>query len=162
MPSELVFKWEIVRGISPLMVSNFFKAVFFSESELDLDGFIQMVIDGKRDVEGIALQLFASEHINEFRDYIVEVTGDEKNASTSSKSSVLQFISDRDLAGEYHSFIASHASEWSDSHDKDEIRDSLISEKIMPLFNDLQKNDIYVYRDSDHCAIHASRKLAGQ
>ena len=68
MPSGLVFKWEIVRGISPLMVSDFFKAVFFSENELDLDGFIQMVIDGRRDAEGIALQLFASEHINEFRD----------------------------------------------------------------------------------------------
>ena len=55
MSSELVFKWEIVRGISPLMVSDFFKAVFFSENELDLDGFIQMVIDGRRDAEGIAL-----------------------------------------------------------------------------------------------------------
>jgi hypothetical protein len=162
MASELVFKWEIVRGISPLMVSNFFHAVFFSESELDLDGFIQMVIDGKRDAGGISLQRFASEHIVEFRDYIAEVTGDAMNASTSSKSSVLQFIRDRGLISEYHSFIASHASEWSDSHDKNEIRDSLVSEKIMPLFNDLQKNDIYVYRDSDHCGIHASRKLVEQ
>lgn len=159
MASEIVFKWEIVRGISPLMISDFFNAVFFSERELDLDGFIQMVIDGKRDAEGISLQLFASEHMTEFRDYVAEVTGDGKNASTSSKSSVLQFISDRGLAGEYHSFMASHASEWSDSHDKNEIRGSLVSEKIMPLFNDLQKNDIYVYRDSDHCGIHASRKL---
>ena len=162
MASEYAFRWEIVRGIGPLMASDFFKAVFFSESELDLDGFIQMVIDGRRDAEGISLQLFASEHMTEFRDYIAEVTGDAMNASTSSKSSVLQFINDRGLIGEYHSFIASHASEWSDSHDKNEIRDSLVSEKIVPLFNDLQKNDIYVYRDSDHYAIHASRKLAGQ
>ena len=145
-----------------MMVSDFFKAVFFSESELDLDGFIQMVIDGKRDAEGISLHLFASEHMAEFRDYIAEVTGDAMNASTSSKSSVLQFIRDRGLAGEYHSFIASHASEWSDSHDKNEIRDSLVSERIMPLFNDLQKNDIYVYRDSDHCGIHASRMFVEQ
>ncbi len=144
------------------MVSDFFRAVFFSEEELSLEGFVQRVIDGKKDSELLSLSAFASSNLSLFQQYMQEVTGSGSNPPTTSKSAVLSFIRDMGLQNEYNSFCVEHGHEWSDGHDKDEIREQLVSEKLIPLFNDLQKNQIYLYRDSDHYGIHLTRSVSEQ
>ncbi len=78
--------WEIVRGISPRMVSDFLSSVFFSEDELSLEGVVQSVLEGSN--------------------------GD---------------------------------------------RQAVIESRLAPLFENLQKNSVYVYRDRDHFGVHLTR-----
>ena len=155
MASDAVFKWEIVRGINPLMVSDFLSSVFFSESELNLDGIIQRILDGEWDIQEFALSSFATENYSEFQDYIEEVTGDARSVSVNSKSAVSQFIEDRGLKDEYDSFYASNICNWRE--DKNIIREWLVSNKIGSLFSEMQRNSVYIYRDKDHWGIHVTR-----
>ena len=157
MASESAIRWEIIRGINQRMVSDFFRAVFFSESELSLDGVVQSIIDGVVDDEARSLEEFAKAHMDEFVAYIKGVTGDGSVADASSKSMVLAFIEECGLYGDYHSFCAESARLWREP--RDTVRDSIVESRLVPIFDGLQTNSVYIYRDSDQCGIHLVRYL---
>ena len=155
-------KWEIVRGIDERMVSDFFRSVFLSETELSLDGIIQRLLDGERDIDELSLQAFAEHNETLFRQYAEETTGSPTGISMYSKHVVMQFIAEMQLQESYDQFRAEHLDEWNDSYDKDAAREEIVSKTLSPLLENIQKNSMYIYRDSDHYGIHLTRLLLNQ
>lgn len=147
-------RWEITRGISERMVSEFRRSVFFSERELSLEGVVQSVIDGAVSHEEKALLAFMESRRREYLAWVRETTGDERNADESLPS-IRQFIEERGLQDEYDAFSATVEE---GVHD-DDARQGIVDAKLAPLFNDTRSNIIYVYRDSDHWGLRLSRVL---
>lgn len=148
-----VIKWEIIRGIDERMISEFLTSVFFSENEMSLEGIVRQFVDGKQDVSEYAMQKFAESCGEDYRGYVAELTGDER-IGANSKSAILSYVEARGLQGECSEFISEYQSRWDKDHDKDEQRENMVNTLIQPIFDQLQKRSMYIYRDSDHWGLH--------
>jgi len=154
--ADAIVKWEVVRGIGERMTSEFLTSVFFSEGELSLDGIVRQFIDGRQDVGEQATQAFAGECGEDYRNFVAELTGDER-IGANSKSAVLAYVDSRGLHGEYDAFVSEYKSRWGKGKDRDEEFGNLVDSVVTPLFEQLQKNSIYIFRDSDHWGVHFMR-----
>ena len=151
--ADTVIKWEIIRGIDERMISEFLTSVFFSESEMSLDGIVKQFIDGKQDVSEYAMQEFAKSCGEDYTNYVAELTGDER-IGANSKSAIMSYVEARGLQGECSEFISEYQSRWDKDHDSDEQRENMVNTLIQPIFDQLQKRSMYIYRDSDHWGLH--------
>ena len=149
-------KWEITRGISEAMVSGFLNSIFFSESELGLEGVIQTLVDGVQDETEYALVEFASTvKADDYASYILENTG--KTVQSYDANAVRTYISDRGLQDEFRDYVLRNKWKWNGEYQKDMVREMVVRDRLEPLFENARSDDIYIYRDGDHWGVHLSR-----
>ena len=156
MALEGTIQWEVVHGVSDEMLSEFKTSVFFTESQVSLEGVVKSIVEGRHDSEENALKLFLDGHYDEYVGYIVWKTGDARNAK-GSVASIREFVEATGRSDEFMVFRAENEHLWNGEFRKDEVRQSVIDDKIVPLFEQLKKNSIYIFRDSDHCGVHLTR-----
>lgn len=146
-------KIEIVRGISDTMVSRFALSAFFSEAELYLEGVVGDYIDGNYDIEKYRMLKYVETRAEDYMDYCQNLTGSSTRIILSDKPTLYSYIMDRKIEQEYVDFVKSN--EW--RMNMDEKRGKIYDEMIAPVLLELQSNNIYIYRDRDHYALHIVR-----
>ena len=158
MDSDYVIKWEIVRGISSSTISDFMNTVMFTEEEIDLPGIVQMIIDGRQDENEYALKEFISSRQSDYVDYIMEISGSSSNIPYST-SAIRSYVNARGLENEYNQYVVENRWRWNGEHIKNEVREMIVDERIVPLFEQMSRNDMYIFRDKDHVGVHFERIL---
>ena len=149
--------WEVVRGIGSAMVDSFGSSLFFEEKELSMEGVVQMVVDGRQDFEEQALKAFVDSRASDYLTYLREEYGiTEMDYSLTAMNS---YLDDRGIRDDYVAFSVANRWRWNGEYRKDEVRQAIVDERLAPLFANVQRNDIYIYRDSDHWGIHLRRLL---
>lgn len=146
---------EIVRGISGRMVDEFKVSMFFSESELELDGIVQMYIDGTQDAEFYALEAFVNGRLDDYRQFLLEQAGITVPKMT--KPAMMTYLEEKGLWDEYAMFCSGNSGRWNGAYRKDEVRQMILDDRLAPLLEKMGIGNIYVYRDSDHWGIHVFR-----
>lgn len=156
MTSDYAIRWEIVRGIGSSAISDFMSAVMLTEEEIDLPGIVQMIIDGRQDENEYALKEFISLRQSDYVDYIMEISGSNSNIPYST-SAMRSYVNARGLENEYNQYVVENRWKWNGEHIKNEVRKMIVDEMIAPLFEQMNRNDLYVFRDTDHVGVHFER-----
>ena len=152
------YKWKLCNGQTQQVFDHFKSITWFSQNELQLQGFVTNVQQNKIPNKNAKLKAYVDENINhasyeKYIKYWKETSGleDISNLRVDIWQSdyIEQYIKDNNLYDDYHKFINDNYLLFVDDYSKMQAIDAYIYETIQPVFNEVRGNYIFIYRNKD-------------
>ena len=148
--------WEFVKGITPSVLEKFKSTLMVSESDVDFNGFIELVENCEYPVRNRALLLYVEFHKDEYEAYWHEQLGERADVPLG-YNAIETYLKLAGKERDFNEFIVEKSSLLNAHLERDEIQQRLIDDYMGPLFDKIRKAHIFLYRDSDHKGVFVDR-----